>query len=169
VAAAIISPIGVSTSESHAIVGVSALTLLTIEFRWSDDGKRAVRFDRKLDDDGIAGAYDAPGEHDTHDTSATNDFARVVATRHLGEQPGLKSVDLHTGVSEPCDLNDRFFANAKPRAEWKFEECEAARGEVLTELPGLNQKTVGLELVRQFVVDEVDLPKIRLRRVARHA
>jgi hypothetical protein len=130
VAAAIISPIGVSTSESHAIVGVSALTLLTVEFRWSDDGKRATRFGRKLDDNGIAGPHDAAGEHHAHDTGATDDFARVVATRHLGEQPRLKSVDLHARIAKPRDLDDRFFANAKPRTEWKVEQSEAARGQV---------------------------------------
>ena len=81
----------------------------------------------------------------------------------------MEPVELRAGVAEPGHLDDRLRAEVEPRPAPEREQVDAACGDVLAHRAGTDGEAGDRELVVQLAVDQVHLPQVRLRRVARHS
>jgi hypothetical protein len=91
-------------------------------------------------------------------------------TRGLGahprEQPGLIAVDVHARAAQPCELDDRFIADAQPGAGGQCRQVDAARGQVLAQVAGEHPEAFRLEFVEQLAMDQVHLAQVGASGVA---
>ena len=69
--------------------------------------QRPIRFCRQLGDNRVAGPHFAARENDTHHSRPPHDRAGRVAGGNLGEQAGLKAIDLHAWVAKAGQLEKR--------------------------------------------------------------
>ncbi len=123
----------------------------------------------KIDPDGVTRPDVASGNHNRHHACLAYDAAMPIAAGDGTEQPRLKSLDLDAGIPEPGHLDDRALAESKPSAFRKRKQIDAARGDVLAQVPGMHSESLGRELVEQLSVNEVNLPQVGLQGITRDA
>ena len=76
--------------------------------------------------------------------------------------PGLEMIKLRAGIAEPGDFHDRFCPKAKPRTGAKPEQIKPARCHILTNIAGLERKTLGREFFEDFRMQQMKLAQIGL-------
>jgi hypothetical protein len=113
-------------------------------------------------DDGIARTQYAALQHYGHDTGFADQPARCIAPEHRRHQPRLEMIKLRAGIAEPGDFHDRFCPKAKPRTGAKPEQIKPARCHILTNIAGLERKTLGREFCEDFRMQQMKLAQIGL-------
>ena len=115
---------------------------------------------RQLDSDRVASSDFAGGQDNTHDTGLADEVILLVAAQDRRHQVGLVVVQLPARVPQASHAYDCGITDVQPRSPWQGEQVNAARGDVLANRPGRNLKTIGTELVMQFLVNQVHLAEI---------
>ena len=114
---------------------------------------------------GVTGTYHPANKHYRHHPTGPNDPAVVAVSKQL-HQPVLELVDLDAGIAQACQLDGRLRANPQHGPGGKGEQVDACGGDVLSELTGSNVVALLSEWCEQFLMDQVYLPEVRLRRVS---
>ncbi len=125
-----------------------------------------MRTARQRNADDVIGSDDAIGEDDGHDARFANEIAGSVVIENGRQEPGLKALDLRAGISQAGEFENRGAAEAELRATRELEQRNPLRGDVLSDVSGIDRKPALGELGEQFSGDEMNLPKVRLRRIA---
>jgi len=124
---------------------------------WYRDGNRVARPD------------DAALDDDPHHAGTPYDGAVGRAARHVAQQARVVRLDLDARVAQALDPDHGIGAEVEQGAGRQPEEVDAAGGQVLAEVTGGDVVPVPGEVVEELRVDQVDLPEVRLVRVASHA
>ena len=128
-----------------------------------------MRLGGQLHLDRIARPDRSTGRDDAHDPGLAHDVARRIPTDDLLQQAVLELVDLQARVAQAGDLDDGFVTEVQQRADGEAEEIDAARGDVLPEIPRSYLVARLTEFLEQLLVDQMDLAQIRLGGVLRNA
>src|SRR6476659_6867865 len=128
-----------------------------------------MRFGWQFHIDRVAGAHLSARDDDAHYARLAPGRATAVATHDLMQQARPKAIDLETGIAQSCYLDDRRRPQPQSRSGRKLEQRDTARRDVLPQLTRTHREAGRGELVVQLGVNEVHLPEIRLRRIARQA
>src|SRR6185503_5125274 len=133
------------------------------------DVEWAMRLGRKLDANRIAAVDLSVANDDAHDASFAGDSACFIAPDDGGKQARLKAIDLYARIPESCKLHDRLGSHTEARSLRQFEKSDAERRDIFAQLAGRNGETGLVQFIQQFRMNEMDLPQVRLVRIARDA
>jgi len=128
-----------------------------------------VRLGGKSDVDPISGRDFSARDDDAHHASLADHHAVLIPHGYSREQTGLVAIDLNARIPKPRNLDYGVAPNMKPRSHRKRQEVDAARGDVFSHLAWLQLESRLAKLIMQLRLDEMDLPQIRLVRIARDA
>ena len=134
-----------------------------------DNEQRLMRTAGQGNADDVIGSDDSIGEDDGHDACLANEIACRVVIENGREEPGLKALDLRAGIPQARELENGGSADAQLRATRELEQWNPLRGNVLPDVSGIDRKPALCKLGEQFSGDEMNLPKVRLRRIAGEA
>jgi hypothetical protein len=100
-------------------------------------------------------------DHDAHDTRFPDHRPPRRALKNRFDQALLKSLDLDARRAQAGDSDDGRFADMEQRAGRQTQQIQMPRRYVFAEIAGANTKTLGVDLVEQFGLHEMDLAEIR--------
>jgi len=122
-----------------------------------------------LHDNRVGSTHDTAGEDDAHRAGFPDELTRRRPLQYGREQPVPESIQLHAWVTQTGELDDRVFADAEQCAGGQGEQVDAACRNVLPQVPGCYDESGSAQRIVEFGGDQMDLAKIRLRWIARHA
>lgn len=128
-----------------------------------------MRLLRELDRDRVPGTDDTTGQDHAHHPGPPYDGAVGRAAHHVTQQALVVRLDLDARVAQAPDPDHGIGAEVEQGAGRQPEEVDAAGGQVLAEVTWGDVVPVSREVVEELGVDQVDLPEVRLVRVASHA
>ena len=113
---------------------------------------------------------DRPGhQHNAHDSSLANQFTFWCSVEHGREKARLEVLDLCAGVSKASDSYNCLRANAKDSTLAERQQWEARGCDVFAQLARHHLETSLGEFVQEFLMQQVNLPQVRLRWVFGYA
>ena len=124
---------------------------------------------RQHETDRVSGPDEAAREDHAHHPGAPYDGAVGGAAGHVAQKALVVRLDLDARVAQALDPDHGVGAQVEQGAGRQPEEVDAAGGQVLAEVAGGDVVPVPGEVVEELRVDQVDLPEVRLVRVAPHA
>lgn len=131
--------------------------------------KGNVWFLRKHDGDRLPGRYSAAANNDTHHARFAHELATRGSAKHRCHEPRLKGIELPARIAKAGQSNTGTRAEPKLGARGKAKKIDALGRYVFTHLPRQNGKPGRGKLIERLTLNQMDLPQIRLRRIARDA
>ncbi len=117
------------------------------------------------DIDVIACCHDSASQNNTHYSDPSTRFSVLVTARDRFFQATLELIELSARIAEPGDLNSRVAANVQNRTSRESQQVYAGRRNVFAHVGGGDIKPSCLKFLNQFVMYQVNLTQVRLRRV----
>jgi hypothetical protein len=109
---------------------------------------------------------DGAGDHDrSHDPSLANKLSLSGSGEHCGKKTGLEAFNLRARVTESSDPNHRPRTDSKDRPFAETKQWQTRGGDVFAHLARSYVQTCFGEFVEQLLVQQVNLPEVRLTRV----
>ena len=93
-----------------------------------------------------------------HDSGFANDGSLDVTIQCRGHQAGHEAVELDTGISKSCDLDESRHPETQARTGREREKINAARRDVFSDIPWRYRKAPPTQLLKKLGVDKMDLP-----------
>ena len=115
--------------------------------------------------DGVACPDSAALQNDGHDTGFADQDPFGSAVQHSGQQAWLECFDLSARVSQPGDLDDCIAAQAQSRSLAQAQQVNTPGRDVFAHLAGCDGEAEIQYGHQEFLLKEMDLPKVRLIRV----
>jgi hypothetical protein len=115
---------------------------------------------RQFDLDRIPGSNLSGSEDDAHDAGFEDWVSLLVAAQNRRHQTRPVGVQLPARIPEASHAYDCGITNVKPRSPWQREQVNTARRDILSNCPGSELETTDIQLVKQFLVDQVYLTEI---------
>lgn len=113
---------------------------------------------------------DEPGGHDhAHDAGLADQLTPRCSVEHGMEKARLEVLDLCTGVSETSDTHHRLRTYTKDRTFAQRQQRKPRRRDVLAQLAGRHAQALRGQFVQQLLVQQVNLPEVRLSGVFGYA
>ena len=128
-----------------------------------------MRLVRHHDRDRVTCPDDAARDDHAHHAGAPYDGAVGGAAGHVAQQALVVRLDLDARVAQALDPDHGLGAEVEQGAGRQPEKVDAAGGDVLAEVAWGDVVPVPGEIVEELRVEQVDLPEVRLVRVAPHA
>ena len=94
-----------------------------------------MRVRRQIDLNTVAGADLTPIQDNRHDSGFANDGSLDVTIQCRGHQAGHEAVELDTGISKSCDLDESRPPETQARTGRQREKINAARRDVFSHIP----------------------------------
>ena len=94
-----------------------------------------MRVRRQIDLDIVARADLTPIQDNRHDSDFANDGSLDVTIQCRGHQAGHEAVELDTGISKSCDLDESRPPETQARTGRQREKINAARRDVFSHIP----------------------------------
>ena len=127
--------------------------------------ERSMRRSRQLHLDRDSCAQLAARADDPHHSCLSYDLTVRPTTDNRGQKTGVKVIQLHAWIPQPCNLDDHLRTEPKSGASREAEEVEATCGHVLAKIARFDREPTRTQLIVQLGVDQMHLAQIRLRRV----
>lgn len=113
--------------------------------------------------------HSAAEDHDAHDTGPAYEGTVLVPGEYRAHQSRLEAVELSARVAEPCEGDQRRFAEQQQRAGRKRQEVDPSGGDVLAHVARADGEASLAELVLELAGDQVYLPEVGLPGIDGHA
>jgi len=120
---------------------------------------------RELSLNAIARSHFATCQDDGHHAGLADKPAIVVPAEDSFHKALLKPIDLNARVSKTRHFKPHAFTNPQMCPSGELEKRDALGRDVFTEVAGGNLEPLLMQFGKQFRVDQMDLPKVRLRRI----
>ncbi len=104
----------------------------------------------------------------THDSGDTDEGTVIISVSQQPHQAFLEVINLEARVPQTGEFHNNIRSDAQVCPRWKPKQVNTFGGDVLTEFTSSNGVALSCQLVKQLLVDEVNLPKVRLRCVLAH-
>jgi len=127
-----------------------------------------VRTVREFHGDDVAGSDAAAGDDHAHDPSLPHEGTIRGTVQNGLQQAGHELVDLGTRVAQTGHLHHSVRSEPKLRTPGQGEQVDASCRNILAQLTRSDLEALLPQLVEQLCLDQVDLPKVGLRRIRRH-
>ena len=114
---------------------------------------------RHLDLNTVAGADLTPIQDNRHDFGFANDGSLDVTIQCRGHQAGHEAVELDTGISKSCDLDESRHPETQARTGRQREKINAAL-ERFSDIARRYRKALASKLLQKLGVYEMDLPQV---------
>lgn len=128
-----------------------------------------MRLGRHHDRDRVTCPDDPVRDDHAHHPGAPYDGTVGRSAGHVAQQALVVRLDLDARVAQALDPDHGVGAQVEQGAGRQPEEVDAAGGQVLAEVTRGDVVPVPGEVVEELRVEQVDLPEVRLVRVAPHA
>ena len=107
-------------------------------------------------------------KYNSHDSDDTGDGTVIISVSQQPHQAFLEVINLDARVPQTGEFHNNIRSNAQLCPRWKRKQVNTFGRDVLTEFTSSNGVALPCQLVEQLLVDEVNLPKVRLRCVFAH-
>jgi hypothetical protein len=124
-----------------------------------------VGFERKLYPYRISGPDFTTGQDNTHDARFTNQVTRIVTPQNGAHKARAEAIQLPARIAQPADAHDGIPADMQSRAAWQARQVHATRRDIFTDCPRSELETSRIKFIKQFFMEQVNLPQIWLRRI----
>ena len=114
----------------------------------------------QIDLNTVAGADLTPIQDNRHDSGFANDGSLDVTIQCRGHQAGHEAVELDTGISKACDLDESRRPKTQASTGGQREKINAARRDVFSDVARRYRKALASQLLKMLGVDKMDLPQV---------
>ena len=119
-----------------------------------------MRVRRHIDLDIVARADLTAVQDNRHDSSFANDVSVGVMIECRGHQPGHEAIELDTGISKSCDLDESRRSKTQASTGGQREKINAARRDVFSDVARRDRKALASQLLKKLGLNEMDLPQV---------
>jgi hypothetical protein len=131
--------------------------------------KRVMWVRRHIDLDNIARANLTVSQDNRHDSGSANHVSVGVLIQCRGHQAGHEAVELDTGISKACDLDESRRPKTQASTGGQREKINAARRDVFSDVARRYRKALASQLLKKLGVDKMDLPQVGYCGIPPHA